>query len=82
LLRKTILQPLSLLVLLVLLSTSHLSISQAGSSSARVNVWTSHGPEGGEINALAIDPLTPATLYAGTAPGCSKHEWRWELERA
>ena len=29
------------------------------------SVWTSIGPEGGEILALLIDPLTPTTLYAG-----------------
>jgi photosystem II stability/assembly factor-like uncharacterized protein len=29
-------------------------------------VWTSGGPYGGDIRALAINPTTPATLYAGT----------------
>ncbi|HLN58267.1 MAG TPA: hypothetical protein VK416_06875, partial [Thermoanaerobaculia bacterium] len=38
-------------------------------ASAGVNVWTSSGPEGGVINALAIDPFTPATVYAGTSGG-------------
>ena len=34
---------------------------------------TSHGPEGGNILALAIDPLTPTTLYAGVEwPGVFK----------
>ena len=28
--------------------------------------WTSLGPEGGTINALAIDPKTPTTMYAGS----------------
>ena len=46
-----------------------LSASQAGVVSAGTNVWTSNGPEGGNINALAIDPATPATLYAGTYGG-------------
>jgi hypothetical protein len=32
-------------------------------------VWTSTGPEGGAILSLAIDPVTPATLYAGTIGG-------------
>ena len=27
------------------------------------------GPPGGEVNALAIDPSNPATLYAGTERG-------------
>src|SRR5262249_17496949 len=31
-----------------------------------INIWTSLGPDHERINALAIDPLTPATLYAGT----------------
>src|SRR5688572_1798880 len=30
------------------------------------NVWTSAGLEGLNIFALAIDPVTPTTLYAGT----------------
>src|SRR6266508_1660415 len=38
-----------------------------GVASAGVNVWTNGGPEGGIVNALAIDPVTPATVYAGTA---------------
>jgi hypothetical protein len=46
-----------------------LGISQAESVSAGLNVWTSNGPEGGSINALAIDPVTPTTLYAGTLGG-------------
>src|SRR5436309_6931479 len=43
-----------------------LGISFAGVAAGGQNVWTSHGPEGGNIAALAIDPQTPATLYAGT----------------
>ena len=30
------------------------------------NVWTTNGPEGGSIQALAIDPRNPAILYAAT----------------
>src|SRR5262245_3676207 len=37
------------------------SIAHAG-----VNVWTSNGPGGGSINALAIDTTSPDTLYAST----------------
>jgi hypothetical protein len=40
----------------------------AGYAQAGINQWTSNGPEGGRISALAIDPTTPSTLYAGT-PG-------------
>jgi photosystem II stability/assembly factor-like uncharacterized protein len=36
---------------------------------AGVNVWTSHGPGGGNVRALAIDPKAPATLYAATWSG-------------
>ena len=36
------------------------------------NVWTSNGPEGGEVRALAIDPQTPSTVYAGTGGGVFK----------
>src|SRR5437762_11357385 len=42
-------------------------LGQAQGGSA---VWgPAHGPEGGEITALAIDPRKPATLYAGTEEG-------------
>jgi len=46
-----------------------LTISQASTVSAGTNVWTSNGPEAGTIQALAIDPVTPATLYAATFGG-------------
>ena len=31
------------------------------------NIWESNGPVLGNINALVLDPVTPATLYAGTS---------------
>jgi photosystem II stability/assembly factor-like uncharacterized protein len=37
--------------------------------SAGVNVWTTNGPAGQDIRALAINPANPATLYAGTYGG-------------
>src|SRR5438094_4379086 len=37
-----------------------------------INSWTSNGPNGVPIRALAIDPVTPATLYAGTDAGLFK----------
>ncbi len=40
--------------------------------SAGFNVWTSNGPEGGIINALAVDPQTPDIIYAGTGGGVFK----------
>src|SRR6266404_9556894 len=38
-------------------------------ATAGVNVWTSSGPDGGVVNALAVDPVTPATVYSGTNGG-------------
>ena len=34
--------------------------------------WSNSGPEGGNITALAIDPITPATLYAAAQGGLFK----------
>src|SRR5260221_13289976 len=31
---------------------------------AQAGVWESGGPDGGTVQALAIDPMTPSTLYA------------------
>jgi photosystem II stability/assembly factor-like uncharacterized protein len=33
---------------------------------AQTGTWVSHGPEGGSIAALAIDPRSPSIVYAGT----------------
>ena len=44
-------------------------LSGPGAASARIGIWNSHGPEGGFVQALAIDPTTPTTLYAGTFGG-------------
>jgi hypothetical protein len=55
-----------LLCLLALLSTS-----QVGGVSTAINVWTSNGPEGGIIRALAIDPALIPTAqqpYPGPDP--------------
>jgi photosystem II stability/assembly factor-like uncharacterized protein len=49
-----------------------------GATQARagLNQWTSNGPSGGplvsQVTAVAIDPQTPATLYAGTQGGVFK----------
>jgi photosystem II stability/assembly factor-like uncharacterized protein len=40
------------------------SLSHAG-----LNRWTAYGPAGGQVSAMAIDPKTPTTLYAGTPDG-------------
>src|SRR5215510_13901888 len=37
----------------------------AGYTQAGINQWTSHGPGGGFISALAIDPINSSTLYVG-----------------
>ncbi len=63
-LRTTTLRNVLLLVLVVLLSSSH-----AGGIFAGINVWASNGPEGGSIYTLAIDSAMPTTLYAGTGGG-------------
>ncbi|MFI5119582.1 MAG: PKD domain-containing protein [Thermoanaerobaculia bacterium] len=39
---------------------------------ADVDVWSSIGPEGGNVFALAIDPSASATIYAGTGHGAFK----------
>jgi hypothetical protein len=40
-----------------------------GKVEAGPNLWTSIGPYGGSIKALAIDPQNPAILYATTTVG-------------
>jgi photosystem II stability/assembly factor-like uncharacterized protein len=47
-------------------------VSASGAASAGVNRWTSHGPVGGIVYALAIDPTAPSTLYAATYGGIYK----------
>jgi hypothetical protein len=37
-----------------------------------VEVWSSIGPNGGTVFALAIDPHAPATIYAGTGWSASR----------
>ncbi len=44
-------------------------MAQSGSVSAGSQFWSAHGPEGGDIRALVIDPKKPTTLYAGTERG-------------
>ena len=63
--RTTTLEKVLLIGLLVLL----MGLGRPHTVSAGATVWTSLGPEGGNIYALAIEPQTPATLYAGTPGG-------------
>ena len=62
-LRKTTLQVLFVSLLAIL------GASPAGDASVGINSWTRTELEGGSINASAIDPETPTTLYAGTEGG-------------
>jgi photosystem II stability/assembly factor-like uncharacterized protein len=55
------------IILLVLLWIGGLDIAQAG-----INEWTTNGPQRGAVNAIAIDPKLPSTLYAGTSNGIFK----------
>jgi photosystem II stability/assembly factor-like uncharacterized protein len=41
-------------------------------SFAGVNTWTTHGPGGGLVLRIEVDPLSPATLYAATEVGVFK----------
>jgi hypothetical protein len=47
------------------LSLATVGILQPRSAYAGINEWTSIGPDGGAIGALAIDPTSPSTVYAG-----------------
>src|SRR5262245_32006688 len=44
-------------------------LALVSASIARGEAWTTHGPGDGHVNAIAIDPATPATVYAGTDGG-------------
>lgn len=59
-------------VLLIGMLVLLMSLVQPHTVSAGINVWTSNGPEGGRIYALAVDPQIPTTLYAGTYGGVFK----------
>ncbi len=42
------------------------------SHGAYADAWSQIGPEGGTVNGVAVDPLTPSTVYAGTNGGVFK----------
>src|SRR5438445_1878882 len=46
-----------------------LALTLAGTRTAQAGQWKPLGPYGGTIEALAIDPVTPSTLYVGTQFG-------------
>lgn len=44
-----------------------LSWGLAAVASAGVNRWTTHGPSGADVVAIAVDPSNPAIVYAGVS---------------
>ncbi|MCG8351753.1 MAG: hypothetical protein MI924_28635 [Chloroflexales bacterium] len=56
----------------ILIAILSIGTFPAAPTSAGINEWTGIGPEGGDIMALAIDPVTPDTLYAGMQGGIYK----------
>jgi len=56
----------------LILFAGALLLGAAGWVEAEINRWTTNGPAGGDILALAIDPSSPAILYAGTSLGVFK----------
>jgi photosystem II stability/assembly factor-like uncharacterized protein len=46
-----------------------IDVASVPDTDAGVGVWTSGGPEGGPVIALAVDPLTPSVVYAGAQFG-------------
>ncbi len=58
--------------LLKVLFLVYLELAVALPCDAGFNVWTSIGPPGGSVQALAIDPDHPETLYAATNIGIFK----------
>ncbi len=51
---------------MAILSIGILGLLVAGIADGGASHWTSIGPDGGTVNTVAIDPDTPATVYAGT----------------
>ncbi|MFH0758598.1 MAG: T9SS type A sorting domain-containing protein [Bacteroidota bacterium] len=49
-----------------------LSISSHSSLQAQNSIWTSNGPDGGQISCLTISPSNPEIMYAGTKYGVYK----------
>lgn len=47
-------------------------LASGRSADAGINVWTSNGPDGGRINAVAMVRSNPNTVFAGTNAGVFK----------
>jgi hypothetical protein len=45
------------------------ALESVGSPAASLNQWTSIGPDGGTVLAVAIDPANPSIMYAGAVGG-------------
>ncbi len=59
--------PLWMVLVAAVLWASGVRVVNAG-----LDVWTSIGPDGGSVSALAVDPTHPTTVYAGTFGGVFK----------
>ena len=55
---------------------SALLVTSSMTAEGGINSWTSIGPEAGSIAALAIDPVTPGTLYASVRGRVRLQAWR------
>jgi photosystem II stability/assembly factor-like uncharacterized protein len=60
------------LSLRILAAAAALAVSSRAGLAQTVGHWVSIGPEGGYIQALAVDPGTPSTIYAGCTTGIFK----------
>ena len=66
---------MSLTGTLLLLIT--LSAANVGAAAADIDAWTSIGPSGGAVTALAADPSNQNVVYVGTRGGIFKSTvWR------
>ena len=54
------------------LGVMSVSLAVAGLAVAGEGVWSSQGPHGGYVSAMAVDPQSPATLYAAAGGGVFK----------
>lgn len=48
------------------------AISGSGAAGAGTNIWTTNGPYGGQLRAVAIDPVSSATVYVAGIGGVFK----------
>ena len=55
--------------LLSIISVAVLVVGAGSFMTASGQTWSRSGPEGGSVAVAAVDPVTPNTLYAGTAGG-------------